>query len=103
MKMGQEKHSAPLPTARSIRRACSNELYRTAKRLKQYVPADKMEQAEKLYVKRVIGHLLWIADNRSNRKALADWWEKEVSAEIAELWNVDRTRLSEAFRQAFGG
>ncbi|QMV41042.1 dehydrogenase [Cohnella cholangitidis] len=103
MKMFQEKHSSPLPTPRSIRRACGNELYRTVKRLKQHIPAPLVKQAEELYVKRVIGNLMWIAENRSNRKALADWWDEEISGEIAELWNVDQARLKQAFRDAFGG
>ncbi|MBB6672574.1 dehydrogenase [Cohnella nanjingensis] len=103
MKMGKEKHASPLPNPRGIRRACSNELYRTAKRLKTYVSADQMKQAEELYVRRVISNLLWIHDHRSDRKKLADWWETELSGEIAALWNVDRERLVQAFRDAFGG
>jgi hypothetical protein len=103
MKMFPEKHSTPLPTPRNIRRACGNELYRTVKRLKQHVPAPLVQQAEELYVKRVIGNLIWIAENRSNRKALADWWDEEISEEIALLWNVDRAKLMQAFRDAFGG
>jgi hypothetical protein len=101
--MFQEKHSSPLPSPRTIRRACGNELYRTVKRLKQHVPALLVKQAEELYVKRVIGNLLWITENRSNRRALADWWDDEVSSEIAELWNVDPSKLKQAFRDAFGG
>ena len=101
--MFQEKHASPLPSPRSIRRACGNELYRTVKRLKQHVPAALVEQAEEMYVRKVIGNLLWIHEHRSNRKALADWWDEEVSEEIAKLWNVDRTRLMAAFRAAFGG
>jgi hypothetical protein len=103
MKMFQEKHSAPLPTPRSIRRACGNELYRTLKRLKLHISAPLLKQAEQLYVDRVIGNLLWITENRSNRKVLADWWDEEISGEIATLWNVDRSRLMQAFRDAFGG
>lgn len=103
MKMFQEKHSSPLPSPRTIRRACGKELYRTVKRLKQHVPALLVKQAEELYVKRVIGNLMWITENRSNRKALADWWDEEVSGEIAEIWNVDRAKLMQAFRDAFGG
>lgn len=101
--MFQEKHASPLPSPRSIRRACGNELYRTLKRLKLHVPAPLVEQAEELYVRKVIGNLLWIHDNRSNRKALADWWDENVSEDIAQLWSVDRDRLSQAFRAAFGG
>lgn len=103
MKMFQEKHSSPLPSPRTIRRACGNELYRTVKRLKQHISAPLVKQAEELYVKRVIGNLMWITENRSNRKALADWWDEEISGEIAELWNVDRAKLMQAFRDAFGG
>lgn len=103
MKNGQPKHEAPLPNLRSIRRACSVELYRTIKRLKRHIPADLVLEAERIYVKKVVGNLLWIDENRSNRKKLADWWEAEVSEEIATLWNVDRTTLADAFRAAFGG
>lgn len=101
--MFQEKHSAPLPSPRSVRRACANELYRTVKRLKRHIPAAAVRQAEELYFKKVIGNLTWITENRSNRKLLADWWDEEISADVAELWNVDRTQLSNAFRDAFGG
>jgi toxin CptA len=73
------------------------------KRLKQHLSAPLVKQAEELYVKRVIGNLMWITENRSNRKALADWWDEEISGEIAELWNVDRAKLMQAFRDAFGG
>ncbi len=103
MKMFQEKHTNPLPTPRSIRRACNNELYRTVKRLKQRIPTPLVEQAEHLYVERVIANLVWITENRSNRKVLADWWDEEISEEIATLWNVDRAKLMQAFRDAFGG
>lgn len=103
MKMFQEKHSAPLPTPRSIRRTCSNELYRTVKRLKQHIPPSLIQQAEALYVRKVIDNLSWITLNHSNRKLLADWWDEEISEEIAAMWNVDRARLMKAFRDAFGG
>lgn len=103
MTMFQEKHTSPLPSPRSIRRACGNELYRTVKRLKVHVPSPLFNQAEELYVRKVIGHLLWIHENRSNRKALADWWDEAVSEDIATLWNVDIERLRCAFRRAFGG
>ncbi|MFC5406913.1 dehydrogenase [Cohnella soli] len=102
MKMSQEKHTAALPSPRTIRRACANELYRTVKRLKEHIPASLVEKAEKLYVERVIGNLLWIHDHRSNRKALADWWDDTVRDDIAKLWGVDKERLSQAFRSAFG-
>jgi hypothetical protein len=103
MKPTPEKHQAAYPTARKIRRACKAELYRTSKRLKQWIAPEKLEQAEKIYYKQVILHLPWIAENQSNRKKLSDWWEEHVSKEIAELWEVDRPRLCEAFRDAFGG
>jgi len=103
MKTHQEKHAALLPTPRGIRRACANELYRTIKRLKRHVPAELVRQAEQLYFKKVVGNLLWINENKSNRKLLADWWDEEVSREIAGLWNVDLAALRKAFRDAFGG
>jgi len=101
--MFQEKHASPLPTPRSIRRACSNELYRTVKRLKRHIPPALVRQGEELYFKRVVGNLLWISENKSNRKLLADWWDEEVSGDLAELWNVEVSALRKAFRDAFGG
>ncbi|MOA12838.1 hypothetical protein D3C78_1328620 [compost metagenome] len=62
-----------------------------------------MEQAEALYSKKVILNLVWIVEHESNRKVQADWWEENVSADIAELWGVDRTALCTAFREAYGG
>lgn len=103
MRTGQPKHEAQLPNLRAIRRACGLELYRTVKRLKRHIPAELVRQAEEIYVKKVVGNLLWIHENRSNRKLLADWWEKELSEEIAVRWNVDREELADAFRKAFGG
>jgi hypothetical protein len=103
MKPGQEQHAASLPTPRKIRRACGNELYRTVKRLHQHVPAELVEEAERRYTNKVIAHLVWITQNHSNRKLLADWWEENVCAEIAELWHVEPSRLAKAFREAFGG
>ncbi|MGG4480167.1 dehydrogenase [Paenibacillus illinoisensis] len=100
------KHSNPsqkLPSARGIRRACSKELYRTAKRLKVYISPDQMKQAEELYYGKVIANLLWIGENRDNRKKLCEWWNNDVSADIASLWNVDIEPLQAAFQQAFGG
>ncbi|GIP41161.1 hypothetical protein J31TS4_44410 [Paenibacillus sp. J31TS4] len=99
----KEKHAQELPTLRSVRRACSRELYRTAKRLKVWIPPDKMEEAEKLYLKKVAGHLVWIAENNSNRKLLSDWWRDNVADDIAALWNVEKEPLVKAFREAFGG
>lgn len=103
MKDGQEKHKTPLPSPRSIRRACDNELYRTLKRLKLFVPPEKVKEAVELYYRKVIGNLEWITLNHSNRKLLADWWDESVCGEIAALWDVEPARLSRAFRDAFGG
>lgn len=103
MKPPNEKHKPQYPTARKIRRACSNELYRTIKRLKLYVPKEKADQAEALYYRKVLLNLQWITEHHSNRKLLADWWEEHVSEDIAELWDVDRSKLCSAFRESFGG
>jgi len=97
------KHERELPPPRAIRRACRRELYRTVKRLKVYVPPDKAAEAERLYYRKVIENLVWIAENGSNRKLLADWWEEHVAPDIARLWQVDEKRLSAAFRDGFGG
>ena len=103
MKSNAQKHTAGHPTARKIRRACSNELYRTAKRMKVWISKEKIDQAEAIYFKKVILNLTWIVENESNRKVQSDWWDENVSAEIAELWEVDRSKLCAAFREAFGG
>lgn len=103
MKPAKEKHRQGYPTARKIRRACSAELYRTAKRLKQWIPPDKMEAAEQLYFRKVAENLIWIHENSSNRKKLADWFENNVSADIGAIWDVEPSRVSAAFRDAFGG
>lgn len=100
---GKQKHSTSLPTPRKIRRGCSKELYRTVKRLGIYIPQEKIAEGETLYYRKVIENLLWIAEQSSNRKALADWWDEAVSEELAELWQVDQNNLKRAFRQAFGG
>lgn len=99
------KHNNPnsLPTPRKIRRGCNKELYRAIKRLGVYIPEQRIQEGENLYYKKVIGNLLWIAENHSNRKILADWWDEAVSVELAELWEVDRESLCRAFRSAFGG
>ncbi len=99
----QGKHEKPLPKLRDIRRSCKKELYRTVKRLHVWIPEEKLKQAEQLYVQRVVGDLLWIAETGNNRKKLADWWDQHINDDIAELWDVDADRLSRAFRQAFGG
>lgn len=98
-----EKHKKPLPNARQIRRSCNKELYRTVKRLKIWIPPEKIEQAEQLYFKKVALNLVWIAENGSNRKRLADWWEEEVCPSISEIWKVDPHALAKAFRDGFGG
>lgn len=98
-----EKHSKPLPNARTIRRSCNRELYRTIKRLKIWIPPKDMIKAEDLYFKKVILNLVWIAENGSNRRVLADWWEEHVCPEIAPLWNVEPLVLAKAFRESFGG
>lgn len=97
------KHRTPLPSPRRIRRGCSKELYRTIKKLGAYIPEDRLKEGETLYYNKVIGNLIWIYENNSNRKLLADWWDEAVSGELAELWEVDREALSRAFRSAFGG
>ncbi|MNO85633.1 hypothetical protein D3C76_770080 [compost metagenome] len=97
------KHNSSLPTPRKIRRVCNKELYRAIKRLGVYIPDQRVKEGENLYYKKVIGNLLWIAENGSNRKLLADWWDEAVSPELADLWEVDREALSHAFRSAFGG
>ncbi|WP_336784933.1 dehydrogenase [Paenibacillus sp. MMO-177] len=103
MKSTTQKHTSGLPSARKIRRACSNELYRTVKRLKVWIPKEKMEQAEDLYYKKVVMNLIFIAENEKNRKVLSDWWDENVAGDIAELWEVDVEKLRWAFRDAFGG
>ncbi|WP_138755222.1 dehydrogenase [Paenibacillus sinopodophylli] len=103
MRANTPKHNAGYPTARKIRRACSNELYRTVKRMKLWIAKDKMDQAEAIYFKKVILNLKWIVENESNRKVQSDWWDDNVSAEIAALWEVDRAELCAAFRDAYGG
>ncbi|RAP75324.1 dehydrogenase [Paenibacillus montanisoli] len=103
MKSTTQKHTAEFPTARKIRRACENELYRAVKRLGVYIPKEKMEQAEKLYVQKVVLNLQYIHEHSSNRKLLSDWWDENVSADIAALWEVDQAKLCAAFRAAFGG
>ena len=97
------KHDMQLPSPRSIRRACSRELYRTIKRLNIYVAPEKVEAAEKLYYEKVIGNLLWIFEHRSDRKRQADWWAEAVAPHIAALWGVDEARLAQAFRESYAG
>ena len=99
----KETHKQALPSARTIRRACNRELYRTIKRLKIWISPEDIQLAEKVYYEKVISNLLWVAQNGSNRKLLADWWELNVAPEIAPIWNVEPAILSAAFRESFGG
>lgn len=78
MKTPRQRHTAALPTARGIRRACSNELYRTIKRMNVWIPEDKRKEGEELYYRKVIGNLIWIHENHANRKKLSDWWDEAV-------------------------
>ncbi|ANE45136.1 dehydrogenase [Paenibacillus swuensis] len=103
MQQHNEKHKATLPTARKIRRACNKELYRAVKRLKKYIPEAKLAEGEDLYFKKVMLNLVWVHENSSNRKLLADWWDENVCPELSALWEVDPAPLSRAFREAFGG
>lgn len=98
-----EKHKQDLPTARKVRRSCNKELYRAMKKLKLWLPPDKLSAAEELYYKKVIMNLPWISENGSNRKLLADWWEENVCPEIAALWDIQPSTLARAFRESFGG
>ncbi|WP_127582300.1 dehydrogenase [Paenibacillus koleovorans] len=103
MQPTNEKHKNALPTLRKLRRACNNELYRTVKRMKIWIPPAQLVAAEDLYLKKVVLNLQFIVDNGSNRKLLCDWWDENVCSEIAELWNVEQAHLSRHFRDAFGG
>ncbi|MFC0212330.1 dehydrogenase [Paenibacillus chartarius] len=98
-----EKHKPPSLSVRGIRRSCNRELYRAAKRLKTYIPPEKMAEAEKLYLDKVLGSLPYIMENGNNHKLLADWWDDNVNADVAALWDVEPARLARAFRDAFGG
>jgi hypothetical protein len=98
-----EKHKPQFPSGREIRRACSKELYRTAKRLKVWISPEQMKQAEEVYTKEVILNLAFIVDTGSNRKLLSDWWDEHVCPQISQIWNVDPSLLSRSFRDAFGG
>ena len=100
------RHDNPkqnLPSARTIRRTCQKELYRTIKKLKIWIPPTEVAQAEQIYFQKVVLNLPWIAENASNRKKLADWWEENVCRDIAEIWRVEPEELAKAFREAFGG
>lgn len=96
-----EKHTRPLPSLRHIRRSCQRELYRTIKKLKTFINEEQIAAAEQIYTKKVVLSLPWISENGSNRRKLADWWEQNVCAEIAELWHVEPKTLDKAFRDSF--
>jgi predicted RNase H-like nuclease len=96
-----EKHNKSLPSLRHIRRSCQRELYRTVKKLNTYINADQLKEAEQVYLRKVVLHLPWISENGSNRKRLADWWEEQVCADIASIWNVEPHTLARAFRDSF--
>jgi hypothetical protein len=96
-----EKHTNPLPSLRRIRRACQRELYRTVKKLKAHITPELMMEAEKLYLHKVVLNLVWIHENGSRRKLLADWWEEQVCPEIAALWSIEPHVLAKAFRDSF--
>jgi len=98
-----EKHNPKPPNLRSIRRACRRELERTIKKLKQYISADQVKQAEELYYQKVLQNITFIMENRSNRKVQANWWEEHVAPEIASIWDIDISRLTRAFRDSYGG
>lgn len=98
-----EKHQQSLPNIRKIKRTCKKELYRTLKKLKTFIPPEKVSEAEQFYFKKVILNFPWIAENGSDRKKLADWWEENCAPEISELWEVDMGKLTRAFRDSFGG
>ena len=102
-KMNVGKHEQELPNARKIRRSCNKELYRTIKRMKIYIEPALVEEAERRYYYKVVSNFIWITENGSNRKVLANWWAEHVAPDIAELWKVDLNRLSVAFRDGFGG
>lgn len=99
----RSKHEKDTPSLRKIRRSCNKELYRTAKRLKLWIPPEKMQQAEKLYLHKVVGNLQWVIETGENRAKLCDWWEQEVCKEIAVIWDIEPERLARAFRASFGG
>jgi len=103
MKHQGTNHSPQLPTARKIRRSCQAELYRTIKRLKVYIPPEKVEEAETIYYKKVANHAVWLHEHRSNRKKQVEWWEENVCDDLVAVLEVDRTAFANAFREAYGG
>lgn len=98
---GIEKHKPTLPSARGIRRACNKELYRAVKKLKTWIPPQQIEEAEKVYFRKVVENLLWISEHKDNRKAQADWWVENVCPEIAPILGVTEEQLGRAFRDSF--
>ena len=96
-----EKNKQQAISLRQIRRACHRELLRTVKKLKTHITPELMEQAEQLYLHKVVLNLSWILENGSHRKRLADWWETNVCPDIAALWQVEPAVLAHAFREAF--
>ncbi|GIP15766.1 hypothetical protein J40TS1_14080 [Paenibacillus montaniterrae] len=100
----QAKNQQPeLPKARNIRRTCQSELYRAIKRMKVWIPEDKVKAAEKLYFQKVAANLVWIHENRSNRQKQLEWWEAHVCDELVAILEVDRQRFADAFKDAYGG
>lgn len=96
-------HRPEYPSARKIRRSCQAELYRTIKKMKVWIPPEKIEQANKFYYNKVAQNSVWIHENRANRKKQVDWWEANCCDELANILNVDRAALAEAFRISYGG
>ncbi|WP_281889703.1 dehydrogenase [Paenibacillus sp. YYML68] len=97
------KHQKPVPSVRQIRRTCSRELYRARKRIGRYVTPEAIREADDIYFKKVLAHLMYIVENGSNRKLLADWFDEHVCGEVAVLYGVEEAVLSKAFRDSFGG
>ena len=102
LKQQRVNHQPDLPTARSIRRTCKSELYRTIKRMKVWIPEHKIKEAEKVYFQKVAANLIWIHEHRSNRKKQVEWWEANVCDELVSILEVDRDRFVEAFKTAYG-
>lgn len=103
MKHQDVNNSPELPTARKIRRSCQAELYRTLKRLKVYIPPQKLKEAEQLYFKKVASHAVWLHENRNNRKKQMDWWDENVCEELVAVLEVDRDQFAAAFRASYVG
>ncbi|SDE37499.1 toxin CptA [Paenibacillus sp. UNCCL117] len=97
------KHQKPLPSARQIRRTCSRELYRARKKLGRFITPEQIREADDFYYRKVMANLPYIAENGSNRKLLADWFDEHVSSEVAAMWGVEQPAMSHAFRESFGG